>query len=96
MENYFSREELEYWSVVAAVVNIVYSRYPKTDKLFMVFRSETAVLPLRSSEAVVSVHCVDDIFIEREDCADHFAVNGSELRLTASGQLDKGYIVEIH
>jgi hypothetical protein len=75
--------------------NIVYSRHPKTSKHFVVFRSGTAVLPLRASETVVSVHCVDDIFIEREDCADHFAVNGSEVRLTRSGQLNEGYIVEV-
>ena len=74
---------------------IVYSRHPKTGKLFVVFRSQTAVLSLRTSETVVSVWCVDDIFIEREDCASHVALSGSEVRLTESGQLNEGYIVEV-
>jgi hypothetical protein len=74
---------------------IIYSRHPKTGKLFAVFRSAAAVLPLRASETVVSVRCVDDIFIEREDCASHFTVIGSEVRLTESGQLNEGYIVEV-
>jgi len=79
-----------------ADANIVSSRHPKTGKLFVVFRSEAAVLPLRASETVVSVQCVDDIFIEREDCISHLAVNGSEVRLTQSGRLNNGYIVELH
>jgi len=74
---------------------IVYGRHPKTGKLFVVFRSVTAVLPLRVSETVVSGQCVDDIFIERGDCAGHFAVNGNEVRLTGSGQLNEGYIMEV-
>ncbi len=74
---------------------VVYSRHPKTGKLFVVFRSETAVLSLRTSETVVNVYCVDDLFIERGDCAGHFAVDDSEVRLAGSGQLNQGYIVEV-
>ncbi len=75
--------------------DVVYSRHPKTGKLFVVFRSGTAVLPLRASETVASVYCVDGLFIERGDCAGHFAVNDSEVRLAGSGQLNQGYIVEL-
>jgi hypothetical protein len=74
---------------------IVYSHHPTTGKLFVVFRSETAVLPLRDSEAIVSVQCVDDIFVEREDCAGHLAVKGNEVRLTEASLLNKGYILEV-
>jgi hypothetical protein len=38
---------------------------------------------------------VDDIFVEREDCAGHLAVKGNEVRLTEASLLNKGYILEV-
>ncbi|OOP55538.1 MAG: hypothetical protein AYP45_14255 [Candidatus Brocadia carolinensis] len=82
--------------------DVMYSRHPKTGKLFAVFNTTNGVIKLNADEVVTSVQNTDGYFIESGDASADFNINGNEIRLKSSVTIDvdssrgqvkgKGYI----
>ncbi|MFO0795693.1 MAG: hypothetical protein U0586_16710, partial [Candidatus Brocadiaceae bacterium] len=75
--------------------DIMYSRHPKTGKLFAVFLTLSGVITLNAGERVTSVQCTDGYFIESEDGGADVTIAGNEIRLKSKGNIGKGYIFSI-
>lgn len=85
--------------------DVMYSRHPKTKKLFVVFNSTKGVLRLNAGERVESVKRAGGYFEEAEDGKADFEMRGTELRLrgdvkievdAGNGQVKgNGYIVTL-
>lgn len=60
--------------------NIIYSRQPKTQKLFVVFLNNKGEIKLNPGEKVVSVKKVDKFFCETVDASAELKVEGNRIR----------------
>src|SRR3990167_6091184 len=82
--------------------DVMYSRHPKTGKLFAVFNTTNGVIKLNTGESVTSVKRTDGYFIETTDGSADVTISGNEIRLKSSVTIDvdssngqvkgKGYI----
>ncbi|NUO09642.1 MAG: hypothetical protein HUU08_13355, partial [Candidatus Brocadia sp.] len=82
--------------------DVMYSRHPKTGKLFAVFNTTNGVIKLNAGETVISVQNTDGYFIESGNASADFNITGNEIRLknsvpiavdSSNGQIKgKGYI----
>ena len=61
--------------------DIIYSRQPKTQKLFVVFLNNSGEITLNPGEKIVSVKRVDALFIETVDGKGDLEVEGDKIRL---------------
>ena len=85
--------------------NVMYSRHPKTGKLFAVFNTTNGVIKLNTGESVTSVKRTDGYFIETVDGSADVTIMGNEIRLKSSVTIDvdssngqvkgKGYIITL-
>lgn len=76
-----------------ATPDVIYSRQPRTGKIFAVFMSGDGVVRLRPGEEVVSVSRVDGYFVESEDGMADVAIADGEIRLVNMDRLEKGFII---
>jgi hypothetical protein len=60
---------------------IIYSRQPKTQKLFVVFLNASAEIKLNPGEKIVSVKHVDAYFCETDEGKDDLIVKGNKIKL---------------
>jgi hypothetical protein len=60
--------------------NIIYSRQPKTQKLFVVFLNDSGEISLNPGEKIVSVMRVDSLFRETVDGSRDILINGNTIR----------------
>ncbi len=60
--------------------NIIYSRQPKTQKLFVVFLNNKGEIKLNPGEKVVSIKRVDKYFCEISDASGELKVEGNKIR----------------
>lgn len=84
--------------------DVMYSRHPKTRKLFAVFNTLNGKITLNPGEAVVDIKSVDNLFIEASDASADFIISGSQIGLKSSVNIDthssgqtqgKGYIITV-
>ncbi|HHT9137255.1 MAG TPA: TIGR03790 family protein [Candidatus Wunengus sp. YC60] len=84
--------------------DVLYSRHPKTGKLFAVFLTTNGIIKLNAGETVTSVQYTDGYFIEGGDGSGDVNILGSEISLKSSVSIDKdtngepigkGYIITI-
>ncbi|MDR4507115.1 MAG: hypothetical protein MRJ65_02565 [Candidatus Brocadiaceae bacterium] len=68
--------------------DVMYSRQPKTGKLFAVFMSKNGVIKLNSGETVTSMQHIDDYFIESGNASADFNIIGDEIRLRDNVRID--------
>ena len=68
--------------------DVMYSRHPKTGKLFAVFLTTKGVIKLTTGEIVTSVRRADGFFMEAEDGALDVSIVGSEIRLKSGVTID--------
>ncbi len=68
--------------------NVMYSRHPKTGKLFVVFLTTNGVINLKAGETVVSMQRTDGYFVESGDASADFDITGAEIRLKSSVSID--------
>jgi hypothetical protein len=61
--------------------NVIYSRQPKTQKLFVVFLNKTGEIILNPGEKIVSVKRVDSYFCETHEASSELTVKGNKIRL---------------
>jgi hypothetical protein len=59
---------------------VIYSRQPKTQKLFVVILDPSASIPLKAGEKIVSIQKADNFFCESGDASAELSVNGSIIR----------------
>ncbi len=64
--------------------DVMYSRHPKTGKLFAVFLTTTGVIKLNAGETVTSVQSADGYFMEGGDGSSDVTISGSEISLNGS------------
>ncbi|MBF8264796.1 MAG: hypothetical protein HW384_660 [Dehalococcoidia bacterium] len=64
--------------------NVMYSRHPKTEKLFAVFLTTNGIINLKTNETVVSMQHADGYFIESGDASADFDITGTKIRLKSS------------
>lgn len=68
--------------------NVMYSRQPKTGKIFAVLTATGGTIKLKPGENISSIQCVDGLFVESGDCSSDFTVtdtaNGKQLALKSS------------
>lgn len=76
-----------------ADANIIYSRHPKTGKIFVVFLNESGKVNLLENEQVNSVYRTDNLFIESKDGRSDVQIAEGEIRLNSSATTGKGYII---
>ena len=62
--------------------HIIYSRQPKTQKLFVVFLDDAGEIALNPGEQVVSIRRVDSLFCETNDGSEDLKVSGTKIRLS--------------
>ena len=60
--------------------NIIYSRQPKTQKLFVVFLNDKGEIKLNPGEKIVSIKKVDKFFCETNDASDELKVEGNKIK----------------
>lgn len=72
--------------------DVMYSRHPKTGKLFAVFLTTNGVIRINSGETVTSVSRTNDYFEEAADGGADVTVSGNEIRLRSSAYTGRGYI----
>jgi hypothetical protein len=70
----------------------MYSRHPKTGKLFAVFLTLSGVITLNTGEKVTSVERTDGFFIESGDGSADVNIVGNEITLKNRDNIGKGYI----
>jgi hypothetical protein len=73
--------------------DVIYSRQPRTGKIFAVFMSGDGVVRLRPGEEVVSVSRVDGYFVESEDGMADVAIADGVIRLANMDRVEKGFII---
>ncbi|MDR4507113.1 MAG: LamG domain-containing protein [Candidatus Brocadiaceae bacterium] len=61
--------------------DVMYSRQPKTGKLFAVFMTKNGVIRLNRGETVTSMQHTDGYFIESGNASADFNITGDEIRL---------------
>jgi hypothetical protein len=61
--------------------NIIYSRQPKTQKLFVTFLNDSGEVTLNPGEKIVSIKRVDLFFIETVDGGGDLKVDGNKIKL---------------
>jgi hypothetical protein len=60
--------------------NIIYSRQPQTQKLFVVFLNDKGEIKLNPGEKVVSIKRVDNYFCETTDASEELKVEGNIIK----------------
>ncbi|MCK6468364.1 MAG: LamG domain-containing protein [Candidatus Brocadia sinica] len=68
--------------------DVMYSRQPKTGKLFVVFVTKNGVVKLNAGETVTGVQRADGYFIESGDGSADVAIVGDEIRLKSGVSID--------
>ncbi len=68
--------------------DVMYSRQPKTGKLFAVFLTNDGIIRLSGGEMVTSVSRIDGYFMESGDGSDDVELTGSEIRLKSGISID--------
>jgi len=77
---------------------VAYGRRWTDGKLFVVWKTNTAPVTLRSGESVANVKCVDALFLATSDCASHVTVSTTSprtIRLNSSANQLKGYVMTL-
>src|SRR3990170_8104433 len=75
--------------------DVMYSRHPKTGKLFAVFLTLSGAVTLNAGESVTSVQRTDGFFIESGDGSNDVSVAGNEIRLKNRKNIGKGYVFTV-
>ena len=75
--------------------DVMYSRHPKTGKLFAVFLTLSGAITLNTGETVTSVQRTDGFFIESGDGSADVNIIGNEIRLKSRDNIGKGYIFTV-
>ena len=75
--------------------DVMYSRHPKTGKLFAVFLTIGGVITLNPGETVTSVERTDGFFIESGDGNADVEITGNEIHLKSRKNIGKGYIFTV-
>src|SRR5574337_1642492 len=85
--------------------DVMYSRHPKTGKIFAVFITHNGVIRLNAGETVASVYRTNGYFIESTDGSADVSIVGNEIRLrnsvtipvdASNGQVEGiGYIITV-
>lgn len=68
--------------------DVLYSRHPKTGKLFAVFLTTNGTIKLNAGETVTSVQYADGYFMEAGDGSDDVTILGDEISLKSSVNID--------
>ena len=74
--------------------DIIYSIQPETDKLFVVFLSETASAEIPESYKNASVYATDVMFRENGNSTTEINLSGNRISLSNSGKINQGYILK--
>lgn len=61
--------------------DVIYSRQPKTRKLFAVFMNSSGSIPLKPGEKVIAIKKVDDFFCEQEDGSADLNVSDNKITI---------------
>ncbi|MCZ7622073.1 MAG: hypothetical protein M5U24_06240 [Candidatus Kuenenia sp.] len=75
--------------------DVMYSRHPKTGKLFAVFLTLSGVITLNAGETATSVQRTDGYFIESGDGSADVGIVGNEISLKSKDNIGKGYIFTV-
>ncbi len=75
--------------------DVMYSRHPKTGKLFAVFLTMSGAITLNAGETVTSVGRTDGFFVESGDGSVDVNITGNEIRLKSRKEIGKGYIFTV-
>ncbi|MBE7444944.1 MAG: hypothetical protein HS132_06750 [Planctomycetia bacterium] len=75
--------------------DIMYSRHPRTGKLFAVFLTLSGAITLNTGELVTSVECANGFFVESGDGSGDVVITGDEIRLKSRKDIGKGYIFTV-
>ncbi|WP_295103873.1 sialidase family protein, partial [uncultured Candidatus Kuenenia sp.] len=75
--------------------DVMYSRHPKTGKLFAVFLTLSGAITLNAGETATSVKRTDGYFIESVDGSADVSIVGNEIRLKSKDNIGKGYIFTV-
>src|SRR3990170_5124335 len=75
--------------------DVMYSRHPKTGKLFAVFLTLSGIITLNAGETVTSVERTDGFFVESGDGSADVNITGNEIRLKSRKDIGKVYIFTV-
>ena len=75
--------------------DVMYSRHPKTGKLFAVFLTMSGAIMLNAGETVTSVERTDGFFVESGDGSADVNIVGNEIYLKGRDNIGKGYIFTV-
>jgi hypothetical protein len=76
-----------------ADTNIIYSRHPETDKIFVVFLNTSGKIKLLKNETVRLVNRTNGLFIETQDGSNDIQITDNEISLINAENAGKGYII---
>jgi hypothetical protein len=75
---------------------VIYSRHPKTGRLFVVFLQPTGVVQLQAGETALAASTTDAMFVEQGSAAPALDLSDStKIRTNALTQLGQGYVVKL-
>lgn len=74
---------------------VIYSRHPKTRKMFAVFLKKNGQIRLYPGEQVIEIRRTNGFFIEVEDGWEDVKISGRKIQCTSRTQLGNGYIITI-
>lgn len=74
---------------------VIYSRHPKTGKLYAVFLERNGTVKLHTGETVTAVRSVDGYFTESDDGSDDVSIVGNEISLKKADNVGKGYVFTV-
>jgi len=77
--------------------NVIYSRHPRTGKVFVVFLNTQGRVVLRPGETATAVHRADAFFMEAGDGAQDVSVADAQVSLKGRGifRTNKGYVITV-
>ncbi|MBW7941669.1 MAG: hypothetical protein H3C64_04545, partial [Candidatus Kuenenia stuttgartiensis] len=75
--------------------DVMYSRHPKTGKLFAVFLTLSGAITLNVGETVTAVQRTDGYFVESGDGSADVSIVGNEVSLKSKDNIGEGYILTV-
>ncbi|WP_295103870.1 hypothetical protein, partial [uncultured Candidatus Kuenenia sp.] len=75
--------------------DVMYSRHPKTGKLFAVFLTLSGAITLNVGETVTAVQRTDGYFVESGDGSADVSIVGNEVSLKSKDNIGEGYIFTV-
>ncbi len=73
--------------------NIIYSRHPKTDKIFVVYLTTNGILTIGENEQIFSIQKTDEYMVESENGYSDFIITGNQLKIKNGINTNKCYII---